>query len=126
MIIKFIIPGVPVAKARARITKAGFAYTPAKTLQWENWIKFVAYKHKPKILLDCPLEIDTIFYLPKPKSRKKHKYPDVKPDGDNLEKSIFDAMESIMYTNDSRIVKKSFIKLYDENPRVEITIKPLE
>ncbi len=37
---KIIIPGEPKGKARPRMsTKTGVAYTPKKTIEYENWIK---------------------------------------------------------------------------------------
>lgn len=37
---KIIIPGEPKGKARPRMsTKTGAAYTPKKTIEYENWVK---------------------------------------------------------------------------------------
>lgn len=53
-------------------------------------------------------------------------YKDTKPDlTDNLNKGLFDACEGILYTNDSRICKVESIKIYGNEPRIELEIYKL-
>ncbi len=47
-----------------------------------------------------------------------------KPDTDNILKSILDPLNGIAYHDDSQVCKISGLKIYGENPRVEVTIKP--
>lgn len=102
-------------------------YSDDKQKNWEMLIAWTASQHRPDKLLDEPLSVEATFYLLKPKSRpKKCKYPDRKPDHDNLEKALYDALEGIIYVNDSRIVDKVFRKRYGDPPRVEIIIKTIE
>ncbi len=123
MEIKFTVLGEAMPWQRVTWGKYGNSYVPEETRHWKLVIQCEAEDHKPTKLLDGPLAAETVFYLTRPKSRpKKHKYPDRKPDADNLEKSIYDALEGIIYKNDSRIVDKTFKKRYGD-PRVEITIK---
>lgn len=127
MRIVFTVYGVPVGKARPRVvrlkTGESVTFTPKNTKNWEELIRYQALDYRPEKLLDGPLFARIAFYLPRPRSApKKRKYPDVKPDHDNLEKAVFDALEGIIYTNDSRIVEKHFKKLYGDPPRVEIEI----
>ena len=51
-------------------------------------------------------------------------YKNTKPDlTDNLNKGLFDALQDIVYTNDSRIVKiTDTSKIYGIHPRTELTI----
>jgi len=64
--------------------------------------------------LEEPLEIILNFYFSDKKKR----------DWDNYNKLVCDAMEGIIFLNDSQIQKATVIKGYDkENPRVEIIIK---
>ena len=51
------------------------------------------------------------FYLPRPQ-RLKGERPMVKPDIDKLLRSTFDAMEGIVYDNDSRVVSIETGKWY--------------
>ena len=49
-----------------------------------------------------------------------------KPDLDNYEKAILDALEGIVYTNDSLVVEKHSRKLFGDPNRIDITIKTME
>jgi len=128
MEIKFTVYGQPVPKARARTVRLPNgtvkSYTPKKTANWEESIRIQSLDHRPEKLLDGPLELEATFYLLRPKSRpKKHMYPDTKPDLTNLCKSVSDALEGLIFTNDSRIVQKTLRKRYGDPPRVEIAIR---
>lgn len=128
--VAFTVYGNPVGKARPRVVNNGgiiMAYTPKKTADWEKSIAGQALKHRPGQLLDGPLYAELTVYLQKPKSvPKKRTLPDRKPDHDNLEKAVFDSLEGIIYTNDSRIVEKRFAKRYGDPPRIEIVIRELD
>nr|WP_315026037.1 RusA family crossover junction endodeoxyribonuclease [uncultured Chryseobacterium sp.] len=54
-------------------------------------------------------------------------YRDVKPDlTDNLNKPLFDALQGIVYINDSQVVKMSNVsKIYGTVPRIEIEFEEL-
>ena len=125
--ISFTVYGNPIPKARARTVrlKNGLTttYTPEKTENWEDMIRLQILKHKPDKLLDSALALKATFVLQRGKSiPKKRLYPETKPDLDNLLKSLTDAMEGIIYTNDSRIVKKEVEKVYGDPPRVEVEV----
>jgi len=127
--VEFTVYGIPVAKARARTVRLPNgtikSYTPKKTASWEEAIRTTALEYIPSTLFDGPLVLEATFYRLKPKSKpKKHLYPDTKPDLDNLCKSVTDALEGIIFTNDSRFVDKILKKRYGEPPRVEIKIYP--
>ena len=132
MKIRFTVYGKPIAQPRPRRAWQGHFYSnPEKLEQWKynvGW-EAKALKHP---LLDGALAMKAIFYLPKPKSTsRKVKYPIVRPDGDNFEKPIMDALEKICYKNDSQIVDGHWLKVYcskddGEKPRVEIEIAELE
>lgn len=125
--ITFTVFGNPVPKARARTVrlKNGMTttFTPKKTENWEDMIRLQILEHKPDKLIDQAIAIKAIFVLQRPKSiPKKRHYPETKPDLDNLLKSLTDAMEGIIYTNDSRIVQKDVAKIYGDPPRVEVEV----
>ena len=121
--IEMTIFGNPAAKQAAKAfynpkAKKMIKFSPTKTKDWEQLIRSVAQDYRLEELLDCPLTVETVFYFLKPKSRsKKCIYPDRKPDHDNLEKAVFDALEGIIFTNDSRICEKRFRKFYGDPPR---------
>lgn len=130
--IRFTVYGNAIGMPRARVfvdRHSGHirAANPAKATRWKDFVALQALPHQPEALLDGPLEVSAICYLQRPASKpKKHKWPMWKPDHENIEKAIWDALEGIIYTNDSRICRKFFEKRYGDPPRVEITIKEIE
>lgn len=78
--------------------------------------------------IDGPLKVEVIFHVPRPKtiSIKKRKYPHCKPDLDNLEKLLWDALEGIVFVNDSRIVTKTISKQYSSEGMIEVKIRVLK
>lgn len=120
MAINFYVPGVPVAKGRPRAFKmhnGGIGtYTPDKTVAWEQKVRAYACEVKPATPFDIPLSVSLQFILPRPKSCPKHRiHPITKPDLDNLEKAVMDAMNGLIYVDDSRICLKTSLKGYSED-----------
>ncbi len=136
-LIQFSIFGRIVAnkekKFRTRYRKDGSPY-PAPYMRtkvecWMNEIRAIAVQHKPDILLTGPLMALYRFYILMPKSkRRKDKslepyWVDVKPDNDNLIGVIQDAIEKIIYDNDSRIADTRIQKIYTkEAEHVDVAI----
>jgi Holliday junction resolvase RusA-like endonuclease len=133
--IKLTIPGIPIAKQRARVTRRRFAFTPAKTIHYETYIKELFAVNYPKFEpLIGPIEVNIYAYFPIPKgtSRKNQELMeagvirrDKRPDADNLLK-ILDALNGLAFRDDSQIVYASIEKRYSHTPRLEIRIKDLE
>ena len=134
----FDIPGAPVAKGRPRFsTAAGFVrvHTPAKTQAYEDLVR--AYGEKAmegRPVMGCPLYVKLYLYLPIPKSWSKHKQelalsgellPTGKPDKDNFEKAIFDALNGVVWLDDCQITDSFTKKRYAALPMTRITIKPI-
>ena len=130
---KFIILGKPVAKARPRMTKQGFAYTPQKTVNYENLVKYTFQSEFPN---HKPFEgyikatITAIFDVPKSYSKKKrkellegHNNYDHKPDTDNLAKIILDSLNGIAYKDDSQVTLLTINKEYGEQAKVIVEIE---
>jgi Holliday junction resolvase RusA-like endonuclease len=128
--IALVVYGHPVPKARARVvrTKNGktVSYTPGKTADWENSIRAQALACRPETLLDGPLALEVTFYLLRPRSRpKRDRFPDRKPDLDNLLKAVKDALNGVVWTDDSRIVDIVVRKRYGDPPRVEVVVREM-
>lgn len=133
--IYFTIPGEPQGKARARTGK-GFAYTPEKTVLYENLIKtmFMQSKRPPIEGNDKAIQMRIKAHYGVPKSDSKpirnaklcHEIrPTKKPDIDNLCKVVADALNGLAYHDDTQIVNVEVSKWYSENPRVEVWILEL-
>ncbi|RNC62783.1 MAG: hypothetical protein AWM53_02002 [Candidatus Dichloromethanomonas elyunquensis] len=131
MKVKFTIPGEPKGKARPRVTKGGITYTPAETVNYENWVKVCYQQQVNRHLGDGQIEIEVDMYYSIPKSAAKGKIlamkhnivrPTKKPDCDNVLKAIADSLNGIAYKDDSQIVTAVIRKLYSVEPRVEVEI----
>lgn len=131
---QLIIKDKPVPKERPRVTKGGWTYTPLKTKVYERMIKRLA-SQKATHTTDQPVRIALVFNFEVPRSWTKekktrarlglvrHKY---RPDLDNLVKSVTDALNGVIYYDDSQIVSVSAHKKYAEENSIEITVTELE
>ena len=132
--LSFFVSGIPLAQGRPRFRRAGKfvqTYDPETSKSWKESVRWqcIEYmKKEKKEMIDGAIEAEMVFLLPRPKSLpKKVKHHVKKPDMDNLEKSIFDALEGIAYKNDSQICKKSTMKLYETKiPGVSIILRKLD
>lgn len=82
-----------------------------------------------------PVKAFITFYYPIPVSWSKVKkikastgelYPTVKPDLDNCVKGVYDALNKIAWTDDNLVVSTIAIKLYSEEPRINIRIEEVK
>lgn len=134
-----VLSGEPQGKGRARaVVRGKFAtmYTPAKTRTYEGMIRTAAMDAMAgRNPISEPVEItlSAVFAIPQSWSQKKrHKAisgeirPTKKPDIDNVIKAWADAMNGVVFADDSQIVKGTFAKTYGPAPLVAVTIKPLE
>lgn len=134
--ISFTIPGKPVAKGRHKTGKWGM-YTPKETVNAEAFIKMIALEAMNKAghkIIEGPAKLIMGMIYPIPKSWSKKKrlqaiqgtiWPTVKPDVDNAEKLVSDALNGIVWVDDKQVCIVEKAKVYGENPRVEVTIAEL-
>ena len=85
--LKFTIPGDPIPKARARVGRRGWSYTPAKTVEYEQAVGWAARKaltESGKAALDSDVRfaVTVDFYLGTERQI----------DLDNLIKSLLDGL----------------------------------
>ena len=126
---QFEVLGEPIGKARPRVTRWG-AYTPQKTVDYENKIK-AAYGGR---FYEGYLQMDVKAYFKIPKSTSKKKKesmlmgeikPDKKPDIDNVLKIVLDSLNKTAYKDDAQVIAASITKEYSDTPRIKITISEL-
>lgn len=126
------IPGKPVAKGRPRFTKTGRLYTPKTTAIAENWAKVKVQEQVGSPLLEGALAVDVLVLLPIPKSWSKAKRaaalsgdtrPTSKPDADNIAKLYLDALNGIMWLDDSQIAELNITKVYAPSPEVRLFVR---
>jgi Holliday junction resolvase RusA-like endonuclease len=127
-VMDFIILGEPVAKGRPKISSFGGharAYTPKKTRDAEANIRSQIVQQLPNgfIPFKDALSISIEVYRSKPKSKPKRvTHPTTKPDLDNYLKTILDAMNTVVFEDDSQIISINAKKEYGI-PKIKIEIK---
>lgn len=132
--VSFTIPGKVRGKGRHRHTKTGITYTPKATKEYEELVRMYFYSGKNKsfengVALSAFI---TVYVKPPVRAKKIVKEamlkneikPIMKPDNDNIEKIIFDALNKVAYYDDTQIVENTTIKKYSEEEKVEVTIMP--
>ncbi len=117
----------PVAKARARINRKGWAWTPKKTKDAENELRrrfaeTLRFGNRP--ISQGPIAVSIECHTTRPK-KSKREYPTVRPDIDNLVKLITDAGNGLLYLDDSQIVILNAKKLYGPQDKIVIEITEL-
>jgi Holliday junction resolvase RusA-like endonuclease len=134
---KIVIRGVPIPLKRHRTTKSGIVYDPQKddkeAVYWLMRSKASQQNFNlPPIPKTQPLHVAFIFFMPIPKSTSDKKKTMLlatphfkKPDIDNLIKFYLDAGRGLLWEDDSNVSDITALKIYDMDPRVEITIEKL-
>jgi Holliday junction resolvase RusA-like endonuclease len=148
------IPAIPTAQPRQRTRIAGMAgkqfvqnYTPSKSpiADFKAAVKMAARQVYVAAPINGPLVVSVAFVFPRPKSKpdwiKKeniwfwpwkggHRVPHIsKPDRDNLDKAVLDALKGITFGDDKQAcsgVIRKWIAAADEQPHVAVTIRPLQ
>ena len=131
----FNIPGKVQAKQRPRFN-GKFAYTPKETIAYENWVRTCYLeKYRGQPILENPLKVKIIAYYEIPKSTSKKRrlemkddkvFPTVKPNTDNIAKSILDSLNNIAYLDDKQVVKLEVEKYYSDVASVVVMIDEVE
>lgn len=140
----FTVPGEPSGKGRPRFS--GYtgangktyarAYTPKKTVMYENLVKLEyekqcgEFRFPDGAMLD--MRIMAYYGIANSKSKKmKEKMragivrPTKKPDMDNCLKVIADSLNNIAYRDDTQIVDCQVRKFFSDEPRVVIKIRQI-
>ncbi len=134
----FVVEGEAVPQGRPRFMRNGHAYDPQKSRDYKEQVAFVAswaMRGQSVFPKGTPLKcVITIWQkIPKRFTKKQKELaendflrPTTKPDADNIAKAITDAMNGIVYADDSQIVEFICEKYYAAEPKVMVTVNPLE
>jgi Holliday junction resolvase RusA-like endonuclease len=134
---EFFVTGEPKAQPRVRVTKTGHAYTPGSAKGFKERVHWEARANIDVIEWDEPeqgdcLRVDIDFFLKRPKRLCRKADPDgpvyapKKPDKDNLEKAVLDALVGAnVLWDDAQVVSGTVQKFYhakDKGPGAMIKI----
>lgn len=144
MQVSFEVPHEPIPqpRQRSRIVRSAKAYiqnyTPAKhpvASYKRACVEAARDAMKRMSPLVGPLSVELVFVMPRPSNKIwKTKpmpayYRDAKPDIDNLEKSTFDALNGVLWQDDSQVCvvnKRKVVAAGDESPRVKVAVRTIE
>ena len=128
----FTLDMEPIAQKQTRFTcRGGFprAYNPSS--KDEEMVRWQMKPYAPNEPLRGPVEVRYSFFMRVPKSTSgvqrrqmlnRKIYHIKKPDLDNLEYLITNAMKGIIYHDDSQIVRKFAEKFYGDPPKVVVQV----
>jgi Holliday junction resolvase RusA-like endonuclease len=129
------IAGDPVPKGRPRFG-AGKIYTPEKTRRWEQVAAMLArQKMAGESRMEGPLEVVVVAEWPIPMRWPKWKREaaeqgcvahTAKPDADNVLKAAVDALNGVVFRDDSQLVGMIVRKAYSASPGVTIRIREID
>lgn len=127
-----MVPGVPVGKGRPRFVKAtGRAYTPEKTASYESLIAYAASQAmRGAVPIDGPVgvKVSAVFPVAASWSQKKKDaahWHTSKPDGDNIAKAVGDALNGIVWKDDSQVARMAISKVYGDRPGLHVFVEAL-
>lgn len=127
MNVEFLVPIVPIGKARARVTSRG-TFTPTKTRNAEAAVALIAKGAMKGRQIATGRVIAVVeATMPIPASWTKGRRQDAlasvlrptgRPDADNISKLVLDACNGIVYADDSQIVDLTVTKFYGTVPGI--------
>jgi Holliday junction resolvase RusA-like endonuclease len=134
----FSIPGAPVGKGRPKFARRGnfvHAYTPEKTVSYENLVKIKAGEAmQGKTPLEGAAAVKLFLFVAPPASwsQKKQRaamageiHPTAKPDMDNVVKGIFDACNAIVWLDDKQVCRLEVVKRFAAVPGAVVEVEAL-
>jgi Holliday junction resolvase RusA-like endonuclease len=140
--IRFVVPGEPRGKGRARATliqkRDGTSfisnYTPEETRREESFIRYMAKQAmNGQPPLTGRLRLALCAYRPMPQSFSRRKRdaalagqiaPISRPDYDNIAKML-DALKGIVWVDDAQITDAFIYKRFSDQPRLVVEVSEL-
>lgn len=135
MVITFTVMGEPRGKSRPRFNpNQRKPYTPGDTVAYERLIQWEYLRQCKNYRFPdgTPLRLDIVanYGIPKSATKKKQEAmvmgqlrPTKKPDYDNVQKIVGDALNTVAYKDDSQIVDSRVQKFWSYTPKIIVTIQ---
>lgn len=126
--IMFEIHTIPKPQKQTKFSYKG-AYDPSK--DYKEALRWQIKPHAPKEPFQGPMRVHLTFHLPIPKQTTKTIkkqmingvcVPWKRPDLDNLAYTVTNAMQDIIYQDDSQIIDLVLSKRYSEVPKILVKI----
>lgn len=109
--IEFRVDGAPVGKERPRRGRYGNFYTPDRTREYENRVRWAfADKYAGMEPWAGPVKIEVRAHVKSPVST---------PDGSNILKAVEDALNGLAYKDDAQVVSALVVKRKAQNAKAQ-------
>ena len=123
--------GKPISWKRCR--RSGNRYFDSQVADKKRYVEVISFCGKDVCLHSEPIKVTTEYYMQIPNSWSlKRKaaalwncHPS-RPDLDNLNKFVYDALQGVLWTDDALIVESFSFKRYAEYAKTVITIEKIE
>lgn len=145
MILSFTVPGAVRGQGRPRAAVRGkhaTVYESADDRSYKGLIQFRALKRAEELGVELPLEPGTLGFcvsiivvkaIPKSYPAKRREKalagyiaPQTKPDLDNVAKIYLDALNGVVWKDDSSVTKLIVTKVFGSSDKVRVLIAPEE
>lgn len=130
----FSIPGRPFGWQRVVPFKGGKPYVTRETRIYKDQVRAIfaqRFSRQEPITGPVMVRVTAVFGIPKSFNAAQREaamsgalYATKKPDKDNIEKAIYDALNGVAWADDAQ-VSGGCIKRYGEPERVDVTIEEL-
>ena len=105
---------------RQEVTLSALQASPATYVCLESRLKEILFRRP------LAVKLSAVFYMPRPKSRKKAKHYTTRPDLSKLTRSLEDALTGVVWDDDSQVAQYGDVrKEYGEPPRTEVVVEEL-
>jgi len=113
------VRGKPVAQPRTRKGKYGNIYNPDTSDAWKKTIQVKFLQNRKETILGS-VSLRAVFYFYASAEKRKPSPHIIKPDSDNLIKSVMDALKVIgIYKDDCQVYKKTVEKYWTNDRNCE-------
>lgn len=140
--IHFFAPGIPKGQPRARAVRRGKhagMYDPGTADNWKSSVRAAVKEVWDGVVIEGPVSVDITAVFPRPKShfftgrranvmrKDAPTYHTAKPDKDNIDKAIYDALTNAgIWKDDSMVCVGGTSKIYGDRPGASIIIQTLD
>lgn len=140
MTVRFTAYGTPAPKGsmksfwRPGMVRPVVTHDNARTRPWAAVVSDAAAQASPSVAFPrgVPVQVQLAFALPRPTSEPKRRAtaPVRKPDLDKLTRLVLDACTGLVWQDDSQVVeviaRKAFVEAPGGQPRVEVSVEPID
>jgi Holliday junction resolvase RusA-like endonuclease len=114
----------PIGKGRAK-SGNGHHYTPERTRVYEDSLRVLAKEQFCVEPLTGALWVEGFFYFPTKVKKRWGMYYANKPDADNTEKAVWDALKGIVWKDDCLIADHHTVKKWAEHGGIVLSVRQL-